>query len=112
MAIWTWFIGTKVGRWIVGLVLVIAGLVAALFVAFLKGKHSQVKTDDATAAQAQVDTVQASLDAANHSADAVKVTHEEVSKMPDAGIQRVGDAAAGTAAGWLHDHANRDAHNP
>ena len=108
LSAWTRFVGTKFGRWIVGAALVIAGLAAALFVAFLKGEHKQAVTDAARDAKADQKAKQEAADAAKRSSDAVKETNDEISKMPDAGTQRVGDAAHDSAAGWLRDNANRD----
>lgn len=112
MTLWAWFVGTKVGRWLVGTALVIAGLATALFIAFKKGKHAQAKTDEAKNADAAAQSEQEAANAAKRSSDAVRATNDEISKMPDAGTQRVGDAAAGTAADWLHQHADRDQANP
>jgi len=54
-AAWSWFIGTKVGRFIVGIALVIGGLALTLYVAFRKGKHAQADVDKAKTAQADAD---------------------------------------------------------
>lgn len=48
-ALWAWFIGTKVGRWIVG----IGAVLAALAVAWLTGHHKGAETQAATDAKAQ-----------------------------------------------------------
>ena len=53
MALWGWFVGTKIGRWLVGVTLVIVGLFAALAVAFVKGKHAQADEDKAAQAEEQ-----------------------------------------------------------
>jgi len=106
-ALWAWFVSTKIGRWIVGITLVIGGLAAALFVAFLKGKEHQADADKAKDAEASQQAVKEAAAAVQQSADAVRATNDEISKMPDAGTQRVGDAVAGPAE-WLRDNANRD----
>jgi len=106
-ALWTWFVSTKIGRWIVGLSVTLAALAAALFVAFLKGKEHQAGADKAKDAAASQQAVQEAAAAVQQSADAVRATNDEISKMPDAGTQRVGDATAGPAQ-WLRDNANRD----
>lgn len=104
---WKWFLGTTVGRWIVGVGVVAVAIAGALAVAFVKGKHAQADTDKAKDAGAAQQAAQEAAAAANRSADAVRATNDEISKMPDAGTQRVGDATAGPAD-WLRTNANRD----
>jgi type VI protein secretion system component VasK len=108
LSAWTWFIGTKVGRWIIGAALVIGALAVAALEMFEKGKRAQAKTDADKDAAADQRAKQEASDAAKRSSDAVRATNDEISKMPNAGTQRVGDAAADSAAGWLRDNANRD----
>jgi len=78
-AVLAWVASTKIGRWIVGLALVIGGLAAALFVAFAKGKHAQADVDKAKTAQAD--------------ADAAKVAQQTYSDATAAAAQVRADAA-------------------
>jgi gas vesicle protein len=106
-ALWAWFLGTSIGRWIVGIGAVIVAVAAAVLVAFVKGKHAQADTDKTKDAGAAQQAAQEVATAVQHSADAVRATNDEISKMPDAGTQRVGDATAGPTD-WLRTHADRD----
>lgn len=106
--LWAWFISTKVGRALIVLGAIIAAGLATYGAGWLKGRKHEAEADQAKDAAEQVEAVQAANDAANRSADAVRQTHEEVAKMPDAGTQRVADAAPDSAAGWLRANANRD----
>jgi hypothetical protein len=106
-AAWKWFLGTAVGRWIAGIGLTVVVAAGLLYVAFRKGKHAQADTDKAKDAEAAQRAAQEAAATLQRSADAVRQTHDEVSKMPDAGTQRVGDAAPDSAAGWLREHATR-----
>lgn len=110
-ALWAWFLGTRIGRWIVGIGAVLAAFVVAIASVFLygrgKGKTEQAEQDKAKDAGAEQQAAQEAAAAANRSADAVRATNDEISKMPDAGTQRVGDATAGPAD-WLRTNADRD----
>src|SRR6185437_7214119 len=94
-AIWKAFLGTTIGRWLVGSGVVILAALGLAAVAFVKGKHAQADTDAAKDAGAAQRAAQEAADAVQHSADAVRATNDEISKMPDAGTQRIGDATAG-----------------
>lgn len=88
------------------------GTVAMAFVAVAlyqrkKGAQSQAVVDQAKADKADAEAAKQAVEAANKSSDAVKSTNEALSKMPDAGTQRVGDAQPGTAADWLRQNARR-----
>jgi len=106
-AIWKAFLGTTIGRWLAGIGAVILAILALAYVAFVKGKHAQADTDKAKDAGAAQRAAREAAAAVQHSADAVRATNDEISKMPDAGTQRVGDATARTAAAWLRDNALR-----
>ena len=56
--VWKWFLGTTIGRWIVGIGAVALALSVALYVAFRKGKHAQATTDEAKDAAEQVQAAQ------------------------------------------------------
>lgn len=104
---WRWFLSTTLGRWIVGIGAALAAIGALVAVSFLKGKHAQAATDKAKDAEAAQRAAQEAAAAVQHSADAVRATNDEISKMPNAGTQRVGDAEPDSAAGWLREHATR-----
>lgn len=111
-AAWSWFVGTKVGRWIVELMAILAGLGAALGYVYFKGKRAQADTDEAKDAEADAKAAQEAAEYTQRSTDAVRQTHVEVSQMQDAGTQRIRDAADNTAAGWLRHNADRDQAGP
>lgn len=96
-ALWALFVGTKVGRWIVGMALAIAGVSALLGMMFLKGKHAQAKTDDFKDAQSLAEAAQQAVAAANVRKD----VENETAKLPDAPPQTVETADPDTAAGQL-----------
>jgi len=110
MTLWTWFVGTKIGRGLVGAVLVIAGLVTALAVAFVKGKHAQAGQDKAADAQSLAEAAQEAVNAANVRKD----VENETAKLPDAPAQQVATADPATAAGrlrddgWVRDDSGQD----
>lgn len=79
---WNWFVGTKFGRWIVGVSLVIAGLGAALFVAFLKGKHAQADTDKAKDAAEQIQQVKVAQQTQQAASDAAEQVRQDAAKQP------------------------------
>jgi hypothetical protein len=102
-ALWAWFLSTKVGRWIVGIGVVLAALAAALAVAFVKG-HQKGADEQATADKAK--DAQSLADAAEQAVKATQARMEiedENAKLPPAPPQKVADAASGTAAGKLRD---------
>jgi len=98
-ALWGWFVSTKIGRWIVGIVVMLAALAAALFVAFVKGKEHQADVDQAKDSQSLADAAEQVVKASN---DRTEVENDNA-KLPDAPAQKVADAAPDTAAGELRD---------
>lgn len=93
----TWLLKLKL--WAIGILAAIAAIASA----WLLGRHKGVATQKA--AQATHDA-QAEMQAAQDTIKAHEVRHEveaEVSKLPDAPAQRLGDAKPGTAAGRLRD---------
>ena len=94
-----WFASTKVGRWLIGLGAVLAAIVAALGIGWLKGRKSQADADKGKDAQV-------STQAAQEVVNAAVVRNEvanETAKLSDAPVQRVLDADRNTAAGHLRD---------
>jgi hypothetical protein len=79
---WAWFVGTRIGRWIVGIALTLAGLAAALAVAFVKGKHAQADTDKAKDAQAAQRAAQAAQDTQQAASDAADKVRQDAAKQP------------------------------
>jgi len=51
--VWAAICASRIGRWVAGIALTLAGLIAALFVAFLKGKRAQSEEDAAKQAEEQ-----------------------------------------------------------
>ena len=52
-ALWAAICASRIGRWVAGVALTLIALVAALFVAFRKGKHAQSEDDAAKQAEEQ-----------------------------------------------------------
>jgi len=111
-AIGKWFIGTKFGRWIVGIALALAALAMGALVMFRKGEQTQADKDVAKDAQSLADAAQEVVNAANVRKD----VENETAKLPDAQPQPVATADAATAAGklrdggWLRDDSTTDGH--
>lgn len=80
IGIWTWFAGARVGRWIAGVALVIGALIAALFVAFLKGKHTQAKTDTAKDVQSLAEAAQAAIETNRSATQAAQTVRDDAAK--------------------------------
>jgi len=98
-AAWSWFSGTKFGRWAIGVALAIAVLGVLLLLMFEKGKQQQADVDQAKDAQSLADAAEQSIKAARTRAE----VENEVAKEPVAPPQKVADAAPDTAAGKLRD---------
>jgi hypothetical protein len=107
-AILAWLGGTKVGRWIAGIGAVVVAMLGLFAVGWLKGRKHEAEADQAKDAAVNAQQAKEIAEAVQRSADAVKETNDEIAKMPDAGTQRVADAAPDSAAGWLRANANRD----
>lgn len=113
-SLWASFAASKFGRWALKWCAIVGALLAALAIAFFKGRSEGEKTG---AAKGEADAAQAKAEAAEHEAavaasdqkaqqaaiDAASEVHDEVQKLPDAPAQQVGNAAAGTAAAELRD---------
>ena len=87
--LWGWFLGTKAGRWIVGVFAVVGALIAALAIAFVKGKHSQAAKDkakDAEAAQQGAQVAQQTFTAATDAA--AKVQADAAKQAPPDPVER------------------------
>jgi hypothetical protein len=94
---WAWFASTKAGRLLIGLGAVLAAIVAALGIGWLKGRKSQADADKGKDAQISVQAAQEVVNAA--------VVRQEVQRetdaLPEAKPQRVLDADRASAAGKL-----------
>lgn len=95
----TWFLTTKLGRWLAGIAAVLAAILGVWLAGHRSGKQAQKHKDD-----------EASSEANHKAAEAVQKVSEdrahvdsEVEKLPDAGIQEVATADPATAAGRLRD---------
>jgi hypothetical protein len=97
--LWTWFLTTKVGRFLAGVAAVVIALGVAALIAFGKGKKSQAAKDAAANANADVEQAQQVQQAAN----ARQEVENENAALPEAPPQTVANAAPGTAAGDLRD---------
>jgi hypothetical protein len=96
---WRWFLSTTLGRWFVGIGVLIAAIGAACLYWFERGKRTQADTDKAKDAQSLVEAAQEAVNAANVRKD----VDNETAKLPDAPAQTVASAAPATAAGQLRD---------
>lgn len=107
-----WFLGTTIGRWIVGIGAVLAGIAALAYEAFRKGKHAQANTDAAKDAKAAQEAT-AAIQAASQTRTEVD---NAITTLPDAPAQTVATADPATAAGelrtdgWVRDLASPDDH--
>jgi hypothetical protein len=79
---WAWFVGTRIGRWIVGIALTLAGLAAALAVAFVKGKHAQADKDEAQRAKETAESAQVAADVQRDAANAADKVRQDAAKQP------------------------------
>lgn len=95
-AIWAWIWG-KVGKWLALLGAIITAIFAAEEYGKHEGKQQQADADAAKNATTKVQQAQAVTDAAKVRSE----VDNEISKLPDAPAQRVGDAKPSTAAGGL-----------
>lgn len=80
--IWTWFLGTTIGRWIVGLGAVLAAAAVLAYTMFLKGKHAQADTDAAKVAEQYAKDAQAAQATYTAANDAVAKVQADVAKQP------------------------------
>lgn len=81
-AAWSWFIGTKVGRWIVGVCAVVAALGAALLVAFVKGRQHGKREGLADAAEQAVKDARAAQQVTTDAAQAAEQVRQDAAKQP------------------------------
>lgn len=115
-AAWSWFLSTAVGRWIVGIGAVLAGIAALAYVAFRKGKRAQADTDAAKGAEASQRAAQAETKAIQHAAQTRQDVDNAITTLPDAPAQTVATADPATAAGelrtdgWMRDPASPNDH--
>lgn len=95
----TWFLTTKLGRWLAGIFAVLAAILGVWIAGKHKGKTEQKEADDKGQEKANDESKEQVLKA---SEDRTHVD-SEVEKLPDAGIQEVATAPAYSAAGKLRD---------
>lgn len=106
-AIWKRFLGTTIGRWLVGIGAVAAALGVAWYLTLRKGKQEQAAIDEAKDAAEQVQVAQQ----IQHAAQTRAEVDSETAKLPDAPAQTVATADPHTAAGelrtdgWVRDDA-------
>lgn len=81
-AAWSWFVGTKVGRWIVELVAILAGFGAALGYVYFKGKHAQAAKDQAKDAKVAVEAAQVAQQVQTDASAAVAEVQADAAKQP------------------------------
>lgn len=79
---WKWFLGTTVGRWIVGIGAVLVGIAALAYVAFRKGKHAQADTDKAKDAKVQADAVVVAQQVQTDATTAMAKVQADAAKQP------------------------------
>lgn len=79
---WRWFLGTMIGRWIVGIGAVLAAVAALAAVAFLKGRHAQADADKAKDAKQQADAERVAQQVQTDAAKAAEQVQKDAEKRP------------------------------
>lgn len=96
---WSWFITTRFGRWVIGVAAIIAAFVVTWWLAHIQGANAQAikdaKAQDASLAEAAQQTIDA--------AQARAGVEAGTSALPDAPAQKVAEADPASAAGKLRD---------
>lgn len=81
-AAWTWFTGTKLGRWLIELAAILAAAGAAYFYVYTRGKHAQAKTDAAKDASVQADAVKVAAQTYTDASQAAAKVVEQAKAEP------------------------------
>lgn len=81
-ALWTWFVSTRVGRWIVGLGAIVAAFAATYLIAHRKGADVQKQEDLASNAQAAVEAANAAHDVQATASSAAQTVEVQAEKQP------------------------------
>lgn len=89
----------RIKTWLAAIGAAIVVTVILVIAAFRKGAKQQADVDKAAGAQSLADAAEQSVKA---SRDRAEVENENA-KLPEAPVQKVADAAPGTAAGKLRD---------
>lgn len=95
----TWFLGTRLGRWLTAIGAVIITVLSAWFVGRMQGAGHQKKKDDEQNSNANEEAAKQVTQAIEDRAH----VDSEVQKLPDAPAQKVETADPATAAGKLRD---------
>ena len=82
IALWTWFVGTRIGRWLVGLGVILAAVGAMALAMFEKGKHAQAAKDQAKDAEAVQRAAQAAQETFTAASDAAAKVQADAAKQP------------------------------
>lgn len=80
--LWTWFVGTRIGRWLVGLGVLLAALGAMALAMFEKGKRTQAAKDQAKDAEAAQRAAQAAQDTFTAASNAAAKVQAAAAKQP------------------------------
>jgi hypothetical protein len=80
--VWAVICASRIGRWVAGVALTLAGLIAALFVAFLKGKHAQSEEDAAKQAEEQATFGRLAQQTQTDAGAAVAKVQQDAAKQP------------------------------
>jgi hypothetical protein len=81
-ALWAVICASRIGRWVAGIALTLAALVAALFVAFLKGKRAQSEEDAVRQAEEQAAFGRLAQQAQMDAGAAVAKVQTDAAKQP------------------------------
>lgn len=100
----TWFLTTKLGRWLAAIFAVIAAIFGAWFFGRVKGASHQKQEDDAKNSQANEEAAKQVTQAVEDRAH----VDSEVQNLPVAPAQQVATADPGTAAGELREWVRKD----
>lgn len=96
-AVWKWFLGTTIGRWIAGIGAVALALAVVWYLTLRKGRQEQAAIDEAKDAAANAEVAKQ----IQHAAQTRAEVESETAKLPDAPAQTVATADPHTAAGEL-----------
>lgn len=81
-AVLAWFLGTKVGRWLVGVAAIIAAGIATYWIAHRKGAVAQKAADDAAQRQSFADAAQAAVETYNAAGRAAQQVQQAAAQRP------------------------------
>lgn len=100
----TWFLTTRLGRWLAAIGAVIVAILSTWFVGRMQGEQKQKRKNDQENAQANAEAVRQ----VNHAVEDRHHVEAQVEALPVAPPQQVGEADPSTAAGELRQWVRKD----